>query len=278
MKTFISWSLIAAILLNGVAFAQHRPTRPNRRTRQEVALLEREAVQLVQQSDGAESAADLYLRAFALIPRCVYLANAARLLSRVESRRGGVRQYAERLVRRDCQMSLDETELRLATELLAELDAQASTQATPPPQVVPPVPPSPPVVVVPPVVAPPPIVVPRVVPPPIVSPPRRVIRRPIPGSAIGFWVAGGVSLLVGSLSLGWYLDAQQELGDSTNADLGRWQRASDAAFATSLASFGAALVFGGIGTLFYLRRPSVSVQVTPVASPSVAGLRFTLRF
>ncbi len=66
--------------------------------------------------------------------------------------------------------------------------------------------------------------------------------------------------------------------NAANADLGRWQRASDAALVTSLASFGAALVLGGIGTMFFLRRPSVPVVVMSVASPSYAGLAFTLRF
>lgn len=272
MKTHISSLLIALVLANGVALAQRRPPRPDRQTRQEVSRLEREAAARVQQPNGAESAADLYLQAFDLIPRCVYLANAARLLSGIESRRGGVRQYAERVVHEDCQVSRDRTEIRLATELLAELNAPPVTPVpTPPPVVVvPPVVPTPPVVPV--VVIRPPVL------PPVLPPPVPPVRRPVPGVAIGFWAAGGVSLLAGALSLAWHVDAQNELNIAANADLGRWQRASDAALVTSLASFGAALVFGGIGTMFFLRRPSVPVVVMPVASPSHAGLAFTLRF
>ncbi len=270
MKTFIASLSIALLLANGAALAQRRPPR---RTRQEVSRLVSEAAARVQQPNGAESAADLYLQAFGLIPRCDYLANAARLLSSVPSRRGGVRQYAEQVVRGDCQVSEDRTEIRLATELLAELN-------TPP---VTPVPVPPTVVIVPPVVPPTPPVVPVVVTrppvlPPVLPPPVPPVRRPVPGVAIGFWAVGGVSLLAGALSLAWHVDAQNELNIAANADLGRWQRASDAALVTSLASFGAALALGGIGTMFFLRRPSVPVVVRPVASPSHAGLAFTLRF
>lgn len=273
MKTHIASLLIALVLTNGVALAQRRPPRPDRQTRQEVSRLEREAAAQVQRPNGAESAADLYLQAFDRIPRCVYLANAARLLSGIDSRRGGARQYVERVVQEDCQVSRDRTEIRLATELLAEL-------GTPP---VTPVPVPPPVVVVPPVVPPTPPVAPVVVTrppvlPPVLPPLVPPVRRPVPGVAIGFWAAGGVSLLAGALSLAWHVDAQNELNKTANADLGRWQQASDAALVTSLASFGAALVFGGIGTMFFLRRPSVPVLVTPVASPTHAGLAFTLRF
>lgn len=272
MKTSISSLFIALSLSTGVALAQRRPPRPSRQVRQQVSRLERDAAARVQQPNGAESAADLYLQAFDLIPRCVYLANAARLLSGTESRRGGVRQYAERVVREDCQVSRDRTEIRLANEFLAELN-------TPP---VTPVPTPPPVAVVPPVVPPPPFV-PVVVTrppvlPPVPPPPVPPVRRPVPGAAIGFWTAGGVSLLAGALSLAWHVDAQNELNNSANVDLGRWQRASDAALVTSLASFGAALVFGGIGTVLFLRRPSVPVLVMPVASPSSAGVQLTLRF
>ena len=269
MKTSISSLFIALSLSTGVALAQRRPPRPSRQVRQQVSRLERDAAARVQQPNGAESAADLYLQAFGLIPRCVYLANAARLLSGIESRHGGVRQYAERVVREDCQVSRDRTEIRLANELLSELSAPPATPLPVPP-VVPPTPLAPPVVVTPLPVLPP------VLPPPVL--PVRSVRRPVPGVAIGFWAAGGVSLLAGALSLAWHVDAQNELSNSANVDLGRWQRASDAALVTCLASFGAALVFGGIGTVLFLRRPSVPVLVMPVASPSSAGVQLTLHF
>lgn len=258
--------------------AQPRSPQPSREDRRAVNRLVRQALQLQHQP---ETAADRFLQAYDHIPVCVFLANAAALLRSVEARHPDAIRYAQRVMNGDCQPSEDGADRRTAQRVLDAL--------TPP--VPPPTPPiaSPPVPL--PVSTPQPVTVAsppptpvRELPPirpfprPLTLPVRYRETRPVPAAAIGFWIAGGLTLVGGALCLGWYIDAEDNLTTPQNVDVARWARASDTALTVAIPTLITGASLAAIGFAFYALRPTRRVEILPAASSTFTGLQASLRF
>lgn len=285
IRTFVSVCIgVVWFLFGASVLAQPRP-RPDRASRRMAARLVREALTLARQPEGRESAADRFLAAYEHVPNCQFLANAATLLRQIENRHADARRHAQRVVNGECQPSENGTDRRLAQDVLAALTPPAPppTPVASPPEPVPaPVPVPPPVVSVP--VVPEPIIpepVPEPLPTPVlppVSPVRYAESRPVPGVAIGFWLAGGLTLVGGALCLGWYVDAENNRTVSPNVDTARWAQASNAALTVAIPTLITGAALTTIGFAFYALRPTRRVEVVPAISPAFTGLHASLRF
>lgn len=258
--------------------AQPRSPQPSREDRRAVNRLVRQALQLQHQP---ETAADRFLQAYDRIPVCVFLANAAALLRSVEARHSDAIRYAQRVVHGDCQPSEDGADRRTAQRVLDALTPPVPSPT--PPVVSPPVPlptPTPqPVTAVspPPTPAPEPLPI-RPSPRPLTLPVRYREMRPVPAAAIGFWIAGGLTLVGGALCLGWYIDAEDNLITPQNVDAARWARASDTALTVAIPTLITGAALTTIGFAFFALRPTRRVEILPAASSAFTGLQASLRF
>lgn len=285
IRTFIGVSMVLC-LFGASALAQRHP-RADRESRRMAGRLVREALVLARLPEGRESAADRFLAAYEHVPNCQFLANAATLLRQVENRRADARRHAQRVVDGECQPSENGSDRRLAQDVLAALAPPAPTPTpvvSAPEPVPPPVPVPPPAVVAPVVPAPAtpePAPVPEPLPAPVlppVSPVRYAESRPVPAAAIGFWLAGGLTLVGSALCFGWYVDAENNRTVSPNVDTARWAQASNTALTVAIPTLVTAVALTTIGFAFYALRPTRRVEVVPAISPAFTGLHASLRF
>lgn len=281
MKKLISLQLSAATLalaISSTASAQPRPSPPSSADRRAVQRLVQQALRIARRPEGRETAADRFLQAFDRIPNCVFLANAASLLRQVEARHADAGRHARRVLSGECLRSDDGAERRIAESILAQLEPPPAV-VTPPPVPTPPSNP-PPVPVVEPVA----VTLPSVEPPmpPIISPPVIPTRyretRPVPATAIGFWVAGGMVLAGGALCLGWYVDAENQRASGQNVDTARWSQASNTALSVALPTLITGAALASVGFAFFALRPTRRVEILPAASSAFTGLQASLRF
>lgn len=306
MKAVPWWVFVILFSFPGAIFAQPAPvsdscaTRPAGRERAQCYAQQAQAAAVAERSSEAIR---LYLLAFEQVPNCALVANAARL-TRVQAALQGDRalmiQARERFFRAvsaECTPALPEPERHAIQVLVDQVDTWLAAHPLPPP-------PAPAVLRIPRAdydayVRDTPlgrelqrdervfrleaheVILPenarerveaqiregraRAVRPP--ATPRT--RRPVPRFAYALWGASAPLLGWGVYSLWAMSDATAQ--GQVSGDLGRAERARDAAALSAGVSLTLGVASVAVGTVLYLRRPT-QVIVTPIISSSTSGL------
>lgn len=268
----ISWMLgVALVMCPIISVAQELPRSHEGRARWYNARGD----QLIRVNPA--EAAQFYLRAYAEVPDCGLLFNAASAFERTSTLDGMERSVANYQAylqsdRERCRsLRFNET---LARNSLARLEEEIRLrrQALPPVSTLTVVQ-TPPVPVA--VVTPPPVVV---TPPPVVLPPRYRTERASANLSYTLWGVGALTMGFGIYSLVVASDEYVLSRQQGVADPGRHTRAAESASLWGGVTLGAGLVAASAGFIWYMLRPRRQVLIAPLASSQVVGLTALVRF